>query len=123
MGLFWLLFPKRKTQIESFLVLNTNENIVTSSGGAAPFNVGGFTVIGSWVEEGQSLGYLRVTDSTPYGDGTFTRETNSILGKTFAPEFGSFNLYYRWNKLNFFASGDYQLGGKIVDLSAGPLRS
>ena len=96
---------------------NTNENIVTSSGGAAPFNVGGFTVIGSWVEEGQSLGYLRGTASIPNGDGTYTRETNSTLGKTFAPEFGSFNLNYSWDKLNFFLSGDYQLGGEIVDLS------
>ena len=99
------------------LSYNTNENKVLSSGGAAPFNVGGFTVIGAWVEEGQSLGYLRGTSSTPNGDGTYTREANSTLGKTFAPEFGSVSLNYSWKKLNFYATGDYQLGGKIVDLS------
>ncbi len=96
---------------------NTNENIVTSTGGAAPFNVGGFTVIGSWVEEGQSLGYLRGTAASPNGDGTYTFTPNSTLGKTFAPRFGSMSLNYSWKKFNLFASADYQSGGKIVDLS------
>lgn len=96
---------------------NTNENIVTSTGGAAPFNVGGFTVIGSWVEEGQSLGYLRGTSAAPNGDGTYTFTPNDPLGDTFAPNFGSFGLNYTWDKLNFFITGDYQFGGKIVDLS------
>jgi hypothetical protein len=96
---------------------NTNENIVTSTGGAAPFNVGGFTVIGSWVEEGQSLGYLRGTSAAPNGDGTYTFTPNTSLGDTFAPNFGSFGLNYTWDKLNFFVTGDYQFGGKIVDLS------
>ena len=104
-------------QLNLSLSYNTNENLVSSSGGAAPFNVGGFTVIGSWVEEGQSLGYLRGTTSIPNGDGTYERTPNSFLGKTFAPEFGSFNLNYSWKDLSFFLSGDYQLGGKIVDLS------
>ncbi len=96
---------------------NTNENIVTSMGGAAPFNVGGFTVIGSWVEEGQSLGYLRGTSAASNGDGTYTFTPNTPLGDTFAPKFGSFGLNYTWGKFNFFATGDYQFGGKIVDLS------
>ena len=96
---------------------NTNDNVVTSTGGAAPFNVGGFTVIGSWVEEGESLGYLRGTAATPNGDGTYTFTPNSTLGKSFAPKFGSLSLNYRWKKFNLFASADYQSGGKIVDLS------
>ena len=96
---------------------NTNDNIVTSTGGAAPFNVGGFTVIGSWVEEGQSLGYLRGTAASPNGDGTYTFTPNSTLGKTFAPKFGSMSLNYSWKQFNLFASADYQSGGKIVDLS------
>jgi len=96
---------------------NTNDNVVTSMGGAAPFNVGGFGVIGSWVEEGQSLGYLRGTETISNGDGTYTQTPNSALGKTFAPVFGSMSLNYSWDKLNFFVSGDYQLEGQIVDLS------
>jgi len=73
---------------------NTNNNIVTSTGGAAPFVVGGFTVIGSWVEEGQPLGYLRGTAATANGDGTYTFTPNSTLGNTFADEFGSISLNY-----------------------------
>lgn len=96
---------------------NTNENLVSDSGGAPPFNVGGFTVIGSWVEEGKSLGYLRGTAAFKKSDGTYETVRNSNLGKSFAPRFGSFSLSYNWNKFNFFTSGDYQLDGTIVDLS------
>ena len=96
---------------------NTNENLVTSTGGAAPFVVGGFTVIGSWVEEGQSLGYLRGTSASVNPDGTFEFSPNSALGKTFAPNFGSMSLDYSIGNFNLFASGDYQFGGQIVDLN------
>ena len=96
---------------------NTNENLVKDTGGAPPFNVGGFTVIGSWVEQGQSLGYLRGTAATPNGDGTYTFTPNTALGDTFAPNFGSFGLNYTYKNFNLFMTGDYQFGGKIVDLS------
>ncbi|MFL1895741.1 carboxypeptidase-like regulatory domain-containing protein [Aquimarina sp. 2-A2] len=96
---------------------NKNENIVTSTSGAPAFNVGGFTVIGAWVEEGQSLGYLRGTAATQEADGTYTFTPDTPLGDTFAPNFGSFGLTYTWDKFNFFMTGDYQFGGKIVDLS------
>ncbi len=96
---------------------NINDNEVVSTGGAPEFNVGGFTVIGSWVEEGQSLGYLRGTTATANGDGTYTFTPNAALGDTFAPNFGSFGLNYTWDKLNIFMTGDYQFGGEIVDLS------
>ena len=96
---------------------NTNENLVTSTGGSAPFVVGGFTVIGSWVEEGQSLGYLRGTEAVRQDDGTFAFNPNTDLGDTFAPNFGSMSLSYSYKNFNFFATGDYQFGGKIVDLS------
>lgn len=96
---------------------NSNENLVTSTGGAAPFVVGGFTVIGSWVEEGQSLGYLRGTSASVNPDGTFELSPNTALGKTFAPNFGSMSLDYSIGNFNLFVSGDYQFGGQIVDLN------
>ncbi|AUP77590.1 TonB-dependent receptor plug domain-containing protein [Flavivirga eckloniae] len=96
---------------------NTNDNLVKSTGGAAPFIVGGFNVVGSWVEEGKSLGYLRGTVAAPNGDGTYTFTPNSVLGKTFAPNFGSFGLNYTWKDFNFFTTGDYQFGGKSIELS------
>lgn len=96
---------------------NTNENLVTDSGGAPSFVVGGFNVLGSVVDEGQSLGFLRGTAAVLQDDGTYAFETNSFLGDTFAPNFGSMSLNYSWGKFNLFANADYQFGGKITDLS------
>lgn len=96
---------------------NNNNNIVTSTGGAPGFTVGGFTVAGSRVDEGFSLGYLRATAAVKQADGTYAFETNSFLGDTYAPHFGSFGLNYSYKKFNFFMSGDYQFGGKSVELS------
>ena len=111
------IIQKNDHNLNIMLSYNNNENTVTTMGGSAPFVVGGFTVIGSWVEEGQSLGYLRGTEAVPNGDGTYSFNPNTPLGKTFAPNFGSVSLNYSWDKLNFFMSGDYQTGGEIVDLS------
>ena len=96
---------------------NTNENRLTDSGGAPGFVVGGFTVLGSVVDEGQSLGFLRGTSAILQDDGTYDFEFNSFLGDTFAPNFGSIGLNYTWGNFNFFANADYQFGGKITDLS------
>jgi outer membrane receptor protein involved in Fe transport len=99
------------------LSYNTNENLVTDAGGAPAFVVGGFTVLGSVVEEGQSLGYLRGTAAVLQADGTYTFEDNTALGDTYSPNFGSMGLNYSWGEFNFFASADYQFGGQITDLS------
>ncbi|TDQ33424.1 TonB-dependent receptor domain-containing protein [Zeaxanthinibacter enoshimensis] len=111
------IIDTEKHQLQASVSYNTNENLVTSTGGAAPFVVGGFTVIGSWVEEGQSLGYLRGTAAVLQDDGSYAFEPNTALGKTFAPNFGSMTLNYTWGDFNLYASADYQFGGKIVDLS------
>jgi outer membrane receptor protein involved in Fe transport len=99
------------------LSYNKNENLVTDSGGAPAFVVGGFTVLGSVVDEGQSLGFLRGTQAIQQEDGSFEFEPNSFLGDTFAPNFGTIGLNYTWGNFNFFANADYQFGGKITDLS------
>lgn len=96
---------------------NINDNSVASSGGAAPFNVGGFLVIGTWVQEGQSLGFLRGTEAVLQGDGTYDFVQNSFLGKSFAPTFGTVGLNYSYDRFSFFATADYQFGGTNVDLS------
>ncbi len=96
---------------------NTNENLVTDSGGAPEFVVGGFNVLGSVIGEGQSLGFLRGTAAVLQDDGTYEFETNAFLGDTFAPNFGTIGLNYTWGDFNFFANADYQFGGKITDLS------
>lgn len=111
------LIQKEKQNLSINLSYNTNENLVTDSGGAPPFVVGGFTVLGSVVEEGQSLGYLRGTAAILQDDGTYAFEANTALGDTFAPNFGSMGLNYTYGDFNFYATADYQFGGKITDLS------
>ncbi len=96
---------------------NFNENDVISSGGAPEFAVGGFTFLGSFVKEGQPLGYLRGAIAVQNPDGTFDIQRNQFLGTTFAPSFGTFALDYTFNsKLNVFVNGDYQFGGQGVNV-------
>ena len=96
---------------------NINDNVVKSSGGAAPFVVGGFLVIGTWVEEGQPLGYLRGTEAVLTEGGTYEFVPNSFLGQSFAPNFGSAGINYTFDKFSLFATADYQFGGSNVELS------
>ncbi len=112
------VLQSEKHQMNLNVSYNTNENLVVSTGGGAPFVVGGFNVLGSVVAEGQSLGYLRGTAAVLQDDGSYEFVTNSFLGDTFAPNFGSVSLDYSWNnKISIFVTGDYQFGGKITDLS------
>ncbi len=96
---------------------NINDNSVSDSGGAPPFNVGGFLVIGTWIAEGESLGFLRGTSAELQEDGSYEFVPNTVLGSSFAPRFGSLGFDYTWDKLSIFGSSDFQFGGKSVDLS------
>jgi outer membrane receptor protein involved in Fe transport len=96
---------------------NYNDNLVTSTGGAPEFAVGGFTFLGSFVKEGQPLGYLRGAKVVEDGNGGYDVERNAFLGTTFSPSFGTFAVDYTWNnKLSLFLSGDYQFGGQGVNV-------
>lgn len=96
---------------------NYNQNNVLSTGGAPEFVVGGFTFLGSWVNEGQPLGYLRGAKVVSDGNGGYEVERNAYLGTTFSPTFGTFGIDYTWNnKLSVFLNGDYQFGGQGVNV-------
>ena len=95
---------------------NYNENLVSDAGGAPEFNVGGFTFLGAFIKEGETLGYLRGARTTIV-NGEAVVERNANLGSTFAPKFGSFGLNYSYkNKVNVFVNGDYQSGGQAVNV-------
>ncbi|NND78124.1 MAG: TonB-dependent receptor [Flavobacteriales bacterium] len=107
-----------KHELSVFGSFNINDNEVSDMGGAPPFSVGGFTVVGSWIDEGMSLGFLRGTEAVLQDDGTYQFNQNALLGNSFAPRFGSISLNYSFDKkLNVFATSDYQYGGTNVDLS------
>ncbi len=95
---------------------NYNQNKVVKMDNTAAFRKGGFGVAGSWIEEGESLGVLKGTITEKQKDGTYKTTSNSYLGDSFAPHFGSFGLNYSYKNFNFFTTGDYQFGGKVINL-------
>lgn len=98
------------------LSLNTNDNIVKSTGNAVPFAIGGFSsrTIQTVVEEGKPVGFLRGAKTTLNADGTVNRtEYLQDLGSTIPTLYGNFSLGLSWKKLSFYASGDYQAGSYV----------
>ncbi|TXF90459.1 TonB-dependent receptor [Neolewinella aurantiaca] len=94
--------------------LTTNENTVTDAGGSPEFSVGGFTFLGSFVAEGQPLGYLRGALATIDENGEFSAKSNSYLGKPNPDGYGTVGFNLRYKRFNLFASSDYQYGAQGV---------
>ena len=70
--------------------VNSFENKVVKSGGA-PFNVGGFAFLGSWVAEGFPIGYFRGNNPVFDDAGNLVEVIpNDDLGNTIPDYFGSF---------------------------------
>ncbi|HAZ25175.1 MAG TPA: TonB-dependent receptor, partial [Algoriphagus sp.] len=94
---------------------NTVQNEVLSSGGAPEFNVGGFQFLGSFIKEGQPLGYFRGNRPILDENNNITEVIpNAALGSPIAPRFGSMSLNVNYKGLSLFATGDYQHGGQTV---------
>lgn len=94
---------------------NTVQNTVLSAGGAPEFNVGGFTFLGSFVKEGEPLGYFRANRPILNAEGQMVDvETNASVGTPIAPTFGSFSVNTTYKRFNLFITGDYQKGGQTV---------
>lgn len=111
------IISNEKHNLNARASYNYNNNVVLSTGGAPEFVVGGFTFLGSWVNEGQPLGYLRGAKVVDDGNGGYEVERNAFLGTTFSPTFGTFGVDYTWNnKLSVFLNGDYQFGGQGVNV-------
>jgi len=111
------ILSNEKHNLNARVSYNYNENVVLSTGGAPEFVVGGFTFLGSWVNEGQPLGYLRGAKVVEDGNGGYEVERNAYLGTTFSPTFGTFGIDYTFdNKLSVFLNGDYQFGGQGVNV-------
>ena len=94
--------------------LTTNKNEVVDAGGSPEFSVGGFTFLGSFVKEGQPLGYLRGAKGSVSESGEFSVERNAFLGKPTPDGYGTIGLNLRVRRFNLFASSDYQYGAQGV---------
>jgi outer membrane receptor protein involved in Fe transport len=95
--------------------LNTLDNEVVDNGPAPEFNLGGFTFLGSFVNEGQPVGYLR-GDQPIYGeDGSVEDvEFNTALGDPNPDQFGTLTLSARYKGLSFRSTADYQMGAQGI---------
>jgi len=97
--------------------LTTNENIVVDNGGLPEFVVGGFTFLGSFVNEGQPLGYFRGGNPIFDDEGFVTDvERNAFLGDPNPDGYGNLGLDFAWKGFSLFASADYQYGAQGVNV-------
>jgi outer membrane receptor protein involved in Fe transport len=93
----------------------TNENVVVDAGGSPEFNVGGFTFLGSFVKEGQPLGYFRGSQPTFDAEGNLVDvEANAVLGNPNPTSYGTVGMNFRWKNLTIFGSSDFQRGASGV---------
>jgi len=97
--------------------LTTNENIVVDAGGLPEFVVGGFTFLGSFVKEGEPLGYFRGGNPIFDGEGNVIDvERNAFLGDPNPDGYGNAGLDFTWKGFSVFASADYQYGAQGVNV-------
>ncbi len=96
--------------------LTTNQNEVTDAGGSAEFSVGGFLFLGSFVKEGEPLGYFRGVRPSVTAGGEFVEELNADLGKPIPDGYGTLGFNFKYKRFNLFTSADYQYGAQGVNL-------
>ncbi len=99
--------------------LNTLHNEVLDMGTSAPFTVGGFTFLGQWVMEGESVGFLRGARPVYDADGNVLKiKRNVALGSPLPDAYGNLSMGITFrDRLRLLAVADYQWGayGVAVD--------
>lgn len=97
--------------------VNTLDNKVLSSGGAAPFNINGFSArtVQTVVQEGEPIGFIRGNYGVFDENGVLqSTQAQQYLGTTIPDLFGSFGLNVQYKGWNLFANADYQKGAEAV---------
>ncbi|TVR31586.1 MAG: TonB-dependent receptor [Balneolaceae bacterium] len=94
---------------------NTLTNEVVDNGDSAPFNVGGFAFLGSFVDEGFPVGYFR-GNRMVFDDAGNVSEIipNDNLGKPLPDYFGNIGLNADYRGLTLTVTADWQLGAQAV---------
>ena len=105
------------TSLRFNLSVNTLYNNVLSSGGAAPFNINGFSArtVQTVVQEGSPIGFIRGNYGVFNDQGLLVSTTaQQNLGTTVPNLFGSMGMNFQYKSFNFFANADYQKGANAV---------
>lgn len=96
--------------------VNTNSNKVLSTGGAAPFSIGGMSerTLQNVVQEGKPVGFLRGSKAVLNPDNSL-KEVLLLqdLGNVIPTTYGSFGVNLTYRNLSFFINGDYQAGAYV----------
>lgn len=106
-----------KSSLRFNLSVNTLYNKVLSSGGAAPFNINGFSArtVQTVVQEGYPIGFIRGNYGVFNAQGLLESTTaQQNLGTTIPDLFGSMGLNYQYKGFSLFANADYQKGAYAV---------
>jgi TonB-dependent starch-binding outer membrane protein SusC len=94
---------------------NTLHNEVVDNGDSAPFNIGGFSFLGSFVDEGYPVGYFRGNRMVFDAQGNFQEVIpNDNLGSPLPDYFGNIGLNADYRGLTLTVTADWQLGAQAV---------
>ncbi|KRT14246.1 TonB-dependent receptor [Pedobacter ginsenosidimutans] len=105
------------TSLRFNISVNTLYNKVVSSGGAAPFNINGFSArtVQTVVQEGYPIGFIRGNYGVFDAQGLLvSTAAQQNLGTTIPDLFGSIGMNFQYRSFNFFANADYQKGANAV---------
>lgn len=95
--------------------VNTLDNEVVDNGDSAPFALGGFGFLGSWVDEGFPVGYFRGDRATFDENGSVVDVViNDDLGSPLPDVFGSIGLNADYRNFSLTVTADYQFGAQGV---------
>ena len=94
---------------------NTLTNEVVDNGDSAPFVIGGFSFLGSYVDEGFPVGYFR-GNRMVFDDAGNVSEIipNDNLGSPLPDYFGNIGLNADYRGLTLTVTADWQLGAQAV---------
>jgi len=109
------VYRDRDTNINLRASFNSLTNTVVDNGGSAPFVIGGFAFLGSYVDEGYPVGYFRGNRMVFDDQGNVSEIIpNDNLGKPTPDYFGNLGLNADYRNLSLTVTADYQLGAQAV---------
>ncbi len=117
-ALFAQVLRSEDVSVNARAAFATLKNEVKSLGGAAPFDLPGYTFLPRRVEEGHPLGVFKVNVPVPDADGNFTGDFETrLVGNPLPKQTGSFALNVTlFKNLTITGLAEFALGHQIVNL-------
>ncbi len=109
------VYRDQDTNINLRASFNSLNNKIVDNGNSAPFSLGGFAFLGSFVDEGFPVGYFRGNEMIFDDQGEVAEIIpNANLGKPTPDYFGNIGLNADYRNLSLTVTADYQLGAQAV---------